>query len=465
MYFQSFGAADTVTGSRHLIRSLDGSHTILLDCGLFQGEGNNTGEWNRHLGFNPKEIDAVVLSHAHIDHCGALPVLFKQGYAGPVYSTSATRDLAEILLFDSAEIQAKDLEYVNKKRKEKNQPPLEPLYDTEDVKATLSCFCTEKFHQTFSSGPFEITFIPSGHIPGAASILIKEKEKSLIFSGDIGRYKDMLICPPGQPPLADFLIMESTYGGKFHDDPDDVLEIFRKIIRRACFEKKGLLIVPAFSVGRTQEILFILNKLYNEKFLGTNLAVFVDSPLASDATKIFHEHRYSLSHEVQDVLASDATPFTFPTLKFTSKVEDSMKINVMPAPFIVLASSGMMDAGRIKHHLIQRLPDEKNTVLIVNYTPEHSLGRKLLNGEKAVRIFGKEVEVRAEILSLDFMSAHADQRELLQWAHPLLTSEKLKKVFLVHGEKEAKDAFQRVIMEKYNKKVIQPIKTKTYVLE
>jgi metallo-beta-lactamase family protein len=274
----------------------------------------------------------------------------------------------------------------------------------------------------------------------------------------------MLMKPPRVPAMADYLIMESTYGGRFHNDPESTLDVFRQIIENACYKKKGILIIPAFSVGRTQEILFILNKLFNEKFLKNSLPVFVDSPLSSDATKIFHKHRYTLSREVEDVLTSDSTPFVFPTLKFTSDVKDSIQINHTAPPFIVIASSGMMDAGRIKHHLIQRLPDENNTVLLVNYMPENSLGRKLLKGEKVVRIFGKDVEVKAQIHSMDFMSAHADHSELLYWARPLLSSTELKKVFLVHGEDEAKSALEKDIIKIHDKPVIQPVKEKTYEL-
>jgi metallo-beta-lactamase family protein len=464
MFFKSVGATDTVTGSRHIIISSDLSYKLLLDFGLFQGEGNKTGELNRHFGFNPSEINAVLLSHAHIDHSGALPILVKNGFKGKIYCTEATKDLCEILLYDSAEIQQKDLEFVNKKRIEKKLPPIDPLYTPEDVEKTLSQISTIPFEKEFRLGPFTIMFLLSGHIPGASFIKITENQTRLLYSGDVGRYRDMLMKPPQIPPSAEYLIMESTYGGRYHNDPESPPEAFKQVIENACYKKKGILIIPAFSVGRTQEILFILNKLFNEKFLKTSLPVFVDSPLSSDATKIFHKHRYSLNKEVEKVLTADSTPFVFPTLKFTSDVKDSIQINFTAPPFIVIASSGMMDAGRIKHHLIQRLPDEKNTVLLVNYMPEHSLGKKLLNGEKVVRIFGKEVEVNARVYSMDFMSAHADHSELLYWARPLLSSNELKKVFLVHGENEAKSALEKDIMKIHNKPVIQPVKEKIYEL-
>lgn len=464
MFFKSVGATDTVTGSRHIIISSDQSYKILLDFGLFQGEGNKTGELNRFFGFNPSEINAVLLSHAHIDHSGALPMLVKNGFKGKIYCSEATRDLCEILLYDSAEIQQKDLEFVNKKRTEKKLPPIEPLYTSEDVEKTLSLFSIIPFEKEFRLGPFSVIFFLSGHIPGASFIKISENQTRLLYSGDVGRYRDMLMKPPEIPPSVDYLIMESTYGGRFHDDPESPIEAFKQIIENACYKKKGILIIPAFSVGRTQEILFILNKLFNEKFLNTSLPVFVDSPLSSDATKIFHKHRYSLNKDVEEVLTVDSTPFVFPTLKFTSDVKDSIQINFTPPPFIVIASSGMMDAGRIKHHLTHRLPDEKNTVLLVNYMPEHSLGKKLLNREKIVRIFGKEVEVNAQIVSMDFMSAHADHSELLYWARPLLSSNELKKIFLVHGEDEAKSALEKDIIKIHHKPVIQPIKEKIYEL-
>lgn len=431
------GAAGMVTGSKHLVELPDGRR-VLLDCGMFQGEGPASDALNRRFGFRPESIDAVVLSHAHIDHSGLLPRLVAEGFTGPIYSTGATRDLCEILLMDSAHIQENDYRYDAKRAKKQGAPMTEigPLYNFGDVTATLELFRTVPYNE-----PIEIlrgitlTFIDSGHILGSASVHLtvanEEGVKRICFSGDVGRYTDRLVPPPQPFPQADVIICESTYGDRDHPsltvDENELLVHVRQI----CTEKQGRLIIPAFSVGRTQEILHALNKFFNEGRL-PRVPVYVDSPLSINATAIYRKHSALLRPEVRKELENDADLFGFPGVEYVREAARSKQLNTLPGPSITIAASGMMDAGRIRHHLFHGLPGPANAVLVVGFCAPGTFGARLLERPASVHLFGQEVPVRAEIRTMETYSAHGDRQELVRWIScqdPSL----VQRVFLVHG--------------------------------
>lgn len=458
MNFSFHGAARTVTGSKHLI-TLKNEKKILLDCGLFQGLGKDTDAYNREWGFDPASIDYLILSHAHIDHSGLIPKLVKDGYKGSIYCTPATAQLTQVLLEDSAEIQEDDIKYENKRRKAMGLPMLKPLYTIEDAKN-----CTERFvrmdYGTWHKidDTIEFLFTDAGHIIGSACVHLRIKEggkiKTITFSGDLGRYRDAILKSPQEFPQADIIIMESTYGNSLHDTAVSTPDQLLKWIVRACLEKKGKLIIPAFSVGRTQELLYDLNQLELERRL-PDIDFYVDSPLSVEATHIVKSYPAYFNKRIQKILETDDDPFSFKGLHFIKTVDESKLLNFKSGPYVIISASGMADAGRVKHHINNNIENSRNTILLTGYCEPRSLGGKLLAGRKEVRIYGVEREVHAEIGQIRSMSAHGDYEDMSQWL-ACQDPKQVQKLFLVHGEYDVQQAFQQRLMRKGFADVIIP---------
>lgn len=461
------GAARTVTGSKHLVQ-LDNNETFLLDCGLFQGMGRDTDSLNAKFGFDPTKVNYVILSHAHIDHSGLLPKLVKEGFTGTIYCTPGTRALAEILLEDSAMIQRDDAKYGNKRRAKQGLPPIEPLYDIDDVNLTIPLFKSVDYNTpTKISDSVEVLFTDAGHIIGSAAVSLKIKNganrESLTFSGDIGRYRDMILRSPSEFPHADYIIIESTYGDKLHDlihtTPDDLL----KWIESTCVAQKGNLIIPAFSVGRTQEILFELNQLSLEKRL-PHIPIYVDSPLSMEATEVLKKFPKYFNKKIQKILEVDDDPFDFEGLRYIKTVEESKALNEDLHPKVIISASGMADAGRVKHHIKNNISNAKNTILLVGYCEPHSLGGRLMNGAKEVKIYSELYNVVAKVGSIRSMSAHGDYEDLMQFLS-CQTPDLVKQVFVVHGEAEVQDHFAERLRKKGFKEVHTPEMHETFELQ
>ena len=444
------GAARTVTGSKHLL-TLNNGKRVLLDCGMFQGMGDETDSLNRDFGFDPSGVDAMILSHAHIDHCGLIPKLVKDGFDGKIFCTPATKELAKILLEDSGEIQESDIKYSNKKRLAEGQPFLKPIYTVDDAKNSSGSFVEIKYGawQQVIDG-VEVLFTDAGHIIGSACVHLKIKEnnteRQITFSGDVGRYRDVILKSPDTFPQADFILLESTYGNSLHEDivttPDHLLEW----INKTCLQKKGKLIMPAFSVGRTQEILFALNKLELENRL-PKLDYFLDSPLSLEATELVKQYPEYFNRYIQKTLQSDADPFSFEGLKYIKSVEQSKLLNFRNGPCVIISASGMADAGRVKHHISNNIESSRNTILMTGYCEPRSLGGRLIAGAKEVSIFGVLHEVHAEIGAVRSMSAHGDYEDLYQWL-ACQDPRQVKKLFLVHGEYDVQQAFKDRLLHK-----------------
>jgi metallo-beta-lactamase family protein len=452
------GAARTVTGSKHLVQ-LDNNESFLLDCGLFQGMGRDTDSLNAKFGFDAAKVDYVILSHAHIDHSGLLPKLVKEGFSGAIYCTPGTKALAEILLEDSAMIQRDDAKYGNKRRAKQGLPPIEPLYDIDDVNLTIPLLKAVDYNTpTKISDSVEVLFTDAGHIIGSAAVSLKikngENTESLTFSGDIGRYRDMILRSPAAFPHADYIIIESTYGDKLHDlihtTPDDLL----KWIESTCVEHKGNLIIPAFSVGRTQEILFELNQLSLEKRL-PHIPIYVDSPLSMEATEVLKKFPKYFNKKIQKILEVDDDPFDFEGLRYIKSVEESKALNEDLHPKVIISASGMADAGRVKHHIKNNISNAKNTILLVGYCEPHSLGGRLMNGAKEVKIYSELYDVVAKVGSIRSMSAHGDYEDLMQFL-ACQNPDLVKQVFVVHGEAEVQDHFAERLRKKGFKEVHAP---------
>lgn len=439
------GAARTVTGSKHLIQ-LSGGKKILLDCGLFQGMGKDTFALNNHWGFDPATIDYVIISHAHIDHTGLLPKLVKDGFVGPIYCTPATADLMRIMLPDSAHIQELDVAYANKKRLKKGEPIIEPLYTAEDAAAVMPLLKQVDYNTPTSLGDdAEFLYTNCGHIVGSASIHLKVqdegKEVRLSFSGDVGRQEDMLLYTPEPFPQADYIIMESTYGNSLHEQMTVASEKLFQHVWYTCLDKGGKLIMPAFSIGRTQEILYMLNQLELEGRLPA-LDYFVDSPLSVTATRAITRHPECFNEDIQQVLLKDADIFSFTGLKLITSLEESMALNNRKEPCVIISASGMAEAGRVKHHIKHTVENAQNTILLTGYCEPQSLGGRLQAHALFVNIYGQRYEVRAEVASLRSLSAHGDYEDLCSWLD-CQDPKKVKKLFLVHGEHDVQQAFQK----------------------
>jgi len=447
------GAARNVTGSSHLI-TLDDGYKILLDCGLFQGKGKDVWKNNNNWYLKPSEVDCLILSHAHIDHTGRVPQFVKDGFSGNIYSTHATRSLCSIMLLDSAKIQERDVEWHNKKvlkkKKRKGEKLREPLYTSKDVSPALSLYvgCGYERWITISEG-VELLFRDMGHILGSASVTLKITRngatKMIGFTGDIGRPDRPILRDPSILPEVDYLICESTYGDKEHETPPQQVDQFLDILKHACFEKKGKLIIPAFSVGRTQEIVYMLDKLESSGDL-PKIPVYVDSPLAVNATQVFGSHPECFDNALNEYLLIDKNPFGFNDLHYVRDVAESKALNSMNKPCIIISSSGMMNAGRIRHHLFNNIEDEKNTFLIVGYCAPGTAGSMLRQGVPELKIFGEMKTVRAEIKVMDSFSAHGDRLEMYNYIKN--QKEGLKQLFLVHGEYDTQKEFKKYLGKK-----------------
>jgi len=444
------GAAQTVTGSKHLI-TLKNGKKILLDCGLFQGLGKESDVLNKDFGFDPETIDTMVLSHAHIDHCGLVPKLVKDGYRNKIWCTPATKDLAAILMLDSGGIQENEVKYVNKKRAAEGRPYIDPLYTEQDAAAAIPFLEEADYHKwvTILDG-VEVMFTDAGHIIGSACVHLKILEDGkltrITFSGDVGRYRDAILRSPETFPQADVILLESTYGNKLHDEtaasPDALLDW----ITKTCLGKKGKLIIPAFSVGRTQELLYTLNQLELENRL-PDIDYIVDSPLSSEATAVVKSHPENFNERLQQVLRSDKDPFSFKGLKFTKTVDESKLLNFRKAPCVIISASGMADAGRVKHHISNNIENSRNTILMVGYCEPNSLGGRLKLHPKEVNIFGIPHEVHADIGEMKSMSAHGDYNDLFQYLG-CQNPQQVKQLFLVHGEYDVQQDFRDKLIRK-----------------
>ncbi len=441
------GAARTVTGSKHLLETEQGIR-VLLDCGLYQGRDEAKGNKNRHFGFDPASVQMVVLSHAHIDHSGLLPRLVKEGFTGPIYCTEPTFALCQIMLADSAHIQQSDFGY-RKKHGLKDEAD-EPLYDMEDVLATLEKFKTLSYGEWHTLHPdVSLMFTYVGHIIGSACVNIRLREgrktHRVAYTGDIGRAQQQIIRGWEPFPQAEIIITESTYGDKLHDDPGNTKDQLLRIVTQTCVENKGKLIIPAFSLGRTQEIVYALDKLETEGKLPP-IKVFVDSPLSTNATDIIKSFPEHYNADILKYMQKDSNPFGFSRLHYIREVKYSKFLNTLNEPCIIISASGMIEAGRILHHIFNNIEDERNTVLIVGYCEPSSLGGRLRSGAKKIRLFDRELDVRASIELMDSYSAHGDYGEMIEFLscqEPHL----IKHVFMVHGQYERQVTYRAHLID------------------
>ncbi|WP_276480231.1 MBL fold metallo-hydrolase [Paraflavitalea pollutisoli] len=444
------GAARTVTGSKHLLTLTNGKK-YLLDCGMFQGMGTETDTLNKTWGFDPREVDFLILSHAHIDHSGLIPKLVKDGFDGKIFSTPATKELAGLLLEDSAGIQESDVKYANKKRAVEGLPYIEPLYTKEHAWEAMGLFVTVEYERWHTIDEFvEVMYTDAGHIIGSAAVHLRIKENgkttSLTFSGDVGRFRDVILKSPAKFPQADYILLESTYGNSLHDvhitTPDQLLQW----IEKTCLQKKGKLIMPAFSVGRTQELLYALNQLELENRL-PKLDYFVDSPLSIEVTELLKKYPQYFNKHIQKILQTDSDPFAFTGLKYVKTVDQSKLLNFRNEPCVIISASGMAEAGRVKHHISNNIENSRNTILLTGYCEPTSLGGRLMAGAREVGIFGVRHEVNAEIGSIRSMSAHGDYEDLSQFLASQDPRE-VKKLFLVHGEYDVQQQFKQRLVKK-----------------
>jgi len=444
------GAARTVTGSKHLVH-IQPDKKILLDCGMFQGMGKDTLTLNSEFGFDPKELTYVIISHAHIDHIGLLPKLVKEGYKGKIFMTTATSDLAKIMLLDSAHIQESDVEHINKQRERDKREPVEPLYTVEDAENVFPLFELVDYNQPHKiDNDVELLHTDCGHLLGSAAINLKIKENGkltrITFSGDVGRYNDLILRSPDVFPQADVILMESTYGDRLHESPIPATDKLLNYIVDTCLKKKGRLIIPAFSVGRTQEILYLLNRLENEKRLPP-LDYYVDSPLSTSATDVIKHHPECFNKEVQKLLKKDEDVFGFKGLIYTKNAQESIALNDLKEPCVIISASGMAEAGRVKHHIAHGISNPNNTILMVGYCEPHSLGGRLSAGAEHVTIYGEPYEVKAKVGVIQSMSAHGDYEDLFQWIS-CQDIKQVSKLFLVHGEYDVQIKFRDWLLKK-----------------
>ncbi|MEY3051084.1 MAG: hypothetical protein RLY31_869 [Bacteroidota bacterium] len=443
------GAAREVTGSAHLL-TLDDGFTILLDCGMYQGSAEHMADFNGSWRFDPASLDCVILSHAHIDHSGRLPKLVRDGFRGPIYATHATRSLCSIMLLDSALIQEKDFEYNRRSRSRSrhSEQAKEPLYTKEDVKTTMEQFVTFGYGKSFAVHPqVHVILRDAGHILGSASVSLtvgrpQAAPLRIGFTGDVGRPNRPILRDPQAMDPVDFLLCESTYGNMDHESPPEETEHLLRIIRHTCLEKKGKLIIPAFSVGRTQEIVYMMDKLEHEGRL-PRVPVYVDSPLAVNATVIFGAHPECYDAELSSYLLQDPNPFGFSNLTYVKDVALSKALNNSPEPCVIISASGMANAGRVKHHLYNNIENPRNTVLIVGYCAPDTPGGALRNGARRLRLFGEEKTVRCAVEVMDSFSAHADRSEIASFLSNQHAS--VKTLFLVHGEIDRQEQLRNLL--------------------
>lgn len=449
MEIQFHGAVRTVTGSQHLV-SVNGRR-ILLDCGLYQGSRNESYRRNQNLPFDASQVDALILSHAHIDHSGNVPNLVKSGFTGDIICTYATRDLCSLMLRDSAKIQSYDIQYLNKKRARQKLPPLDPIYSMADVVESLKQFIGIGYGRPYRLFPgITLTFYDAGHILGSAIVALDIEDEAagrstrLVFSGDLGRPDRPILRDPEFLDRADVLLIESTYGNRLHPELEDANKKLAQIINET-YQRGGKLIVPAFAVGRTQELVYRIHQLTDARDIPPSLQIFVDSPLAIDATGIYRLHPEAYDSEIADFILenSGGDPFGFEMMRYTRSVAQSKELNFLREPAVIISASGMAEAGRILHHLKNNVEDPRNTVLIVGWQAADTLGRRLVERVPQVKIFGEPYELNARVETINGFSAHADRAELLEWTGRL--QKPPRHTFIVHGEEEASFAFAEAL--------------------
>ena len=440
-----------MTGSKHLITT-DSGKTILLDCGMYQGKGMETDEANRELGFDPKDIHYLLLSHAHIDHSGLIPYIYSLGFRGKIYCTAATRDLCKLMLQDTAFIQEQDVRWYNKKMDRQNKPKIKPLFDMSHAQQVMKLFHTVDYDTPYRlDEEIQIQFTNSGHMLGSAVISVAITEngqtKRIAYTGDIGRLHSHILSTPQAFPQCDYLICESTYGNRLHEDTLVSEEQLLGIVEETCMYKKGKLLIPSFSVGRTQEIVYVLNELFNDGRL-ERVPVYVDSPLSANATEIFRRHAHTLNEQVQDTMRFDPDPFGFNGLRYITDVQQSKALNRSEQPCIIISSSGMLEAGRIKHHVSNHIDDPSTTILIVGYCTPTSLGARIQDPKlRFVSIFGYDHRIRAHVTKIEGFSGHGDYQEMIQYFTACQDAKQVQKVFIVHGEYTAQEAMKAHLQE------------------
>ncbi len=449
MKIKFIGATREVTGSKFLITT-DFGKKILLDCGMFQGKGLQTDGMNRKLGFDPATIDHLILSHAHIDHSGLIPYIYKLGFRGSVICTNATRDLCSIMLADSGHIQENDVKWFNKKQVSRGLPPIEPIYTEKEARQCLELFIGVAYNRKFYiDDKIKVRFVNTGHMLGSGVALIEITENGkttrLAYTGDIGRPVNRILQKPQPFPQCDYLITESTYGDRLHPKMEEAEDELLRVIRETCVEKGGKVIIPSFAIGRTQEVVYALNNFFNEGKL-PKVNIYVDSPLAVNATEIFRMHTDNLNEDVHEVMLADHDPFGFGSLFYLKSAEESKRLNSYNKPCVIISASGMMEAGRIKHHLANNIEDPKNTILAVGYCSPITLGARILNGDKEVSIFGEKHPVNATVERIEAFSGHGDYQEMINFLG-CQDKEQIRKVFLVHGEYEAQKFYRDKLLQ------------------
>ncbi len=448
--FYSLGAAEEVTGSKHIME-IDGT-SYLIDCGAFQGKRAEADRKNREFGIPADKIEAAVLTHGHFDHCGLLPLLAKRGYKGNIYATPATRDIASLVMLDSARIQARDAEYLRKQAAQRGEKfDWQPLYDEQDaIKATSQMITASYNRPVWIGDGVKLEFFDAGHIIGSAiaflTVTKDGKETRIAYTGDLGRKNKPIIKDPDIVPAPDYLVVESTYGDRRHESADDALEKLAAVAKKAVRDN-GKIIIPAFAVERTQELIYYFHILVDQKVI-PEIPIYVDSPMATNATTIFQVHPECYDQETHDAfIKHHKNPFGFNSLHFTSSVDESKALNDVKGPAIIISADGMCEAGRIQHHLIHWIEDPSTTILIVGYMAEHTLGRRIRNRENEVKIHGQWLKLKANVETIDAFSAHADYAEIGEWLDAVDTS-RLKRIFMVHGEPDAQAAFKKYLAGK-----------------
>jgi metallo-beta-lactamase family protein len=458
MEIQFIGAAHEVTGSKHLITTESGKK-ILLDCGMFQGKGQETDKMNRNLGFEPREIDHIILSHAHIDHSGLIPYLFTLGFEGSVICTDATRNLCSLMLPDSGFIQEHDNKWYNKKLAKKGLPPIKPIYNSEDAVKAMKLFIGVSIDRKFNiDDNITVKFTNSGHMLGGAVVNLSIREngriKNIAYTGDIGRPYNRIIKPPAPFPQADILITESTYGDRIHDPNHESEYALLDIVKDTCVKKGGKLIIPSFSVGRTQEIVYVLNNWFNQGIL-PKIDIYVDSPLSVNVTEVFKLHSECYNEDVLEVMKTDSDPFGFEQLHYIKNINESKKLNKTKKPCVIISASGMAEAGRVKHHIANSISDPRNTILIVGYCAPTTLGARLQQGDEKISIFGQEHYIKADIRRLESFSGHGDYTEMANFLE-CQDKELLQGIYLVHGDISSAEHYKKYLLQKGFKNIEIP---------
>ncbi len=451
MKIRFIGATKEVTGSKHLITTNSGKK-ILLDCGMFQGKGKETDSSNRDLGFDPRDIDYVLLSHAHIDHSGLIPYLFTLGFEGSVICTDATRNLCSLMLPDSGFIQEHDIKWYNRKLAKKGLPAVKPLYTHDDAVTALKLFVGVAYERVYNIDEYiSVTFTNSGHMLGSAvvnlSIIENGKVTKIAYTGDVGRPSNRILKPPQAFPQADVLITESTYGDRIHDPNHESEDALLKIVQNTCVNKGGKLIIPSFSVGRTQEIVHSLNNWFNDGRL-PRVNIYVDSPLSVNVTAVFRMHPECYNKNVRKVMETDSDPFGFERLHYIKMVNESKKLNKTDKPCVIISASGMAEAGRVKHHIANNIDNPKNTILIVGYCAPTTLGARLQTGMNKISIYGQEHYINADIKRLESFSGHGDYVEMADYIFSCQDPKQIQKTFIVHGDEGPAEHYKEYLHKK-----------------